>query len=217
MLNKKPALFLWIFFAGLILVGESCTSSRSYGHDYTVNRSARSKSKVRRPVKRNNRAVAAAPKKNNRVGSSAVRAELAERNQIVDFAARYKGLDYQFGGKTPESGFDCSGLIYYTFRHFNYSMPAGSAAQSKKGRRIDLRSARAGDLLFFGQSGRVNHVALVTHNNGNSLMILHATSGGGVVEEDLNASSYWKKRYLFARNYIGQAGNNTMADRSLEP
>lgn len=225
MLMRKNWTLLLLLF-GLACMTESCTSSRSYSHDYTANRSARSKSKVKRPVNKSKRTVAARPKVSTPKKStsstastrsktsnrtSAIKLELTERNRIVDFASKYKGLKYQYGGKTPESGFDCSGLIYYTFRHHDYSVPPNSAAQSKEGRRINLAETRAGDLVFFGRSGKVNHVAMVTHNNGKQLMILHSTSSGGVIEEDLNRSSYWKGRYLFAKNYLGQSGSSSLA------
>lgn len=216
---------------------QSCTSTnRSYSRDYTVNRSTRSsnynstsprtteRAKPRhRPSNsatpsnsRSNNKVANTTTKNNRSTnrtSANLREELVQRNRLVDFASQFEGKPYVYGGKTPESGFDCSGLMYYTFRHFDYSINASSRAQAQQGRKIKLTDAAPGDLLFFGQSGKVNHVAMVVHNTSKSLIILHSTSSGGVIKEDYYQSSYWQRRYLFAKSYVGVLNGGSMANR----
>jgi cell wall-associated NlpC family hydrolase len=191
-----------------LLVFESCSTSSSH-RDHTVNRGARSKTKstYHRPPSN------VAKVKSSSSTPSTARTMIMQRNQVVDFASRFKGSKYQYGGKTPESGFDCSGLIYYTFRHYNYHMQAGSVSQSKLGQKISLSNTKAGDLLFFGHGGKVNHVALVAHNSGKSLLMLHSTTNGGVIEEDFYKSDYWKRRFLFARDYLSTSSPSGHAQR----
>lgn len=223
----------WILFAfilPMLLVLESCNTSRSYSRDYTVNRSARTKARSHssarttkrvkprgqsiRPATRERTYARSEPaSKTNRSRSSSIREELTERNRIVDFAAQFEGKPYDYGGKTPESGFDCSGLMYYTYRHFDYRINASSRAQAQQGRKVSIKDTAPGDLLFFGHRGQVNHVAMVTSNTGRQLHIIHSTSSGGVITEDYYRSDYWKRRFLFAKTYIGVLDGGSMANR----
>ena len=207
--------------AMVILTGQSCQSLKS-SRDFTSNRNYKKRSSKRVakvPNRRSSKTPSRPPSeaspqdgpKENR--TSIARAELLERQRIVDFAARFKGTRYNYGGKKPETGFDCSGLVYYTFRSFNYGMVAGSANQSKLGKRIKASDANPGDLLFFGNNQRVSHVGIVSYNDNTSLKMIHSSSTRGVIEEDINASTYWKSRFLYARNVISDLPSSGKAER----
>ena len=77
-----------------------------------------------------------------------------------------------------------------------------SNTQAKEGRKISLRSAKPGDLIFFGKGRKVSHVALVTQNTKSGVFVIHSTSSRGVIEENVSNSSYWKSRLLFVRDVI---------------
>lgn len=209
-----------------IIISVNCTSNRSYTRDYTVNRSARSSSIMRQPDRghdrtrvkesytRKRRSSASRNTSARRSArSTVVSTEAAERSRLVDYASRYLGKPYRFGGKSPSTGFDCSGLIYYTYKHFDYAINNNSRAQAQQGRKIPLGQCSAGDLLFFGSKGNVNHVALVANNDGPGLMIIHSTTSAGVIMEDYYKSKYWQNRFLFARRIVGVVDSDDMANR----
>ncbi len=120
--------------------------------------------------------------------------------EIVAFAKRYKGCKYKYGGTGPKS-FDCSGFTYYVYKHFDVNLPRQSGSQEQAGQVISRREARAGDLVFFRKSktGKVFHVALIVSNDDRGLVVIHATSSRGVVIDNIDENSYWKKKYMTFR------------------
>src|SRR5262245_44572335 len=74
-------------------------------------------------------------------------------------AQKMVGVRYRYGGETPK-GFDCSGLAFYSYQRAGLTIPRDSTSQQKVATPIDLRNARAGDLLFFDTSWNRHHVAI---------------------------------------------------------
>ncbi len=128
--------------------------------------------------------------------------EMKERLAVVEYARKYKGVRYRYGGTNP-FGFDCSGFTSYVFKKIDIFLPRNTRAQAEVGEKIPLQNVAPGDLLFFGEKGQITHVAIVTANEGDRIMMIHSTNSKGVVEEDLLSSDYWMERFLFARNIIG--------------
>lgn len=75
--------------------------------------------------------------------------------RVVSYARHFIGIPYAWGGSTPGSGFDCSGLVRYVYAHFGIRLPHSSFADLGHGRRIGRRSLRPGDLVFFYGAGHV--------------------------------------------------------------
>ncbi len=123
------------------------------------------------------------------------------RFEIVDYSMQFLGLPYVWGGKKPETGFDCSGFTAYVMDRFNVKISPASRLQSKEGEPIKIRQALAGDLIFFGKNGKVSHVAMVTENGEKGLHVIHSTNRG-VVVDNIDKSSYWKPRVMFARRVL---------------
>ena len=112
--------------------------------------------------------------------------------QIVSQAKAVLGTPYRFGGTSPSEGFDCSGLIYYTYRKQGIEVPRTSQQQADYSRDIALMSAQPGDILFFRINGKkVSHAGIYAGNN----QFIHAPKGARTVSyAELN--SYWRPRLL---------------------
>ena len=70
-------------------------------------------------------------------------------------ALRAVGVPYSWGGTSPSSGFDCSGLVYWAYGRLGVRVPHSSYALYGLGRRVPRRGIRAGDILFFSGLGHV--------------------------------------------------------------
>jgi peptidoglycan DL-endopeptidase CwlO len=76
--------------------------------------------------------------------------------KVVRMAKRYRGIRYTWGGATPRTGFDCSGLVWYIYRQLGVDIPRVTYDQWHAGKRIRGReNLRPGDLLFFNKRGHV--------------------------------------------------------------
>jgi len=75
--------------------------------------------------------------------------------RVVSYARHFIGIPYSYGGSTPRTGFDCSGLVRFVYGHFGIRLPHSSWADLSHGRRISRRSLRPGDLVFFYGAGHV--------------------------------------------------------------
>ncbi|TAM97692.1 MAG: peptidoglycan endopeptidase [Rhodanobacteraceae bacterium] len=121
-------------------------------------------------------------------------------NNVLIRAIGLVGTPYRWGGNTPESGFDCSGLVDYVFRsEAGMALPRTSreiaAVDAPK---ISKRDLQAGDLLFFGRRHRVNHVAIYVGNG----RFVNAPDAGGTVRLERLDGYYWRDHYLFAKRVL---------------
>jgi len=107
------------------------------------------------------------------------------------------GVDYQNGGNSPASGFDCSGLVAHVFREaYGIKLPHNSLSQSKLGARISLAELRAGDLVFYNTLNRpYSHVGIYVGDG----RFVHAPKTGAQVRVEQVSSAYWMKRFDGAR------------------
>lgn len=132
--------------------------------------------------------------------------ESAFRNNIVAYAAKYKGSKYVPAGKKPETGFDCSGFTSYVMDHFRISLSPAAREQVKQGKNKRIEDAKPGDLIFFRRSPNepIFHVSLVKSNNKKNLYVIHSTTSRGVIEEDVLNSSYWKQYIDSVRDVVSE-------------
>lgn len=117
---------------------------------------------------------------------------------IVNDARSLIKKPYRYGGSSTK-GFDCSGLVSYVFDKHHIDLPRRAADQARYGQSVKLRDVRVGDLIFFKSGGRIQHVGIVTDTRGKYPSMVHASSSKGVIEEDIDNSTYWQKRYAFVR------------------
>lgn len=129
-------------------------------------------------------------------GSDALYAQLGR--EIADYALQFEGCKYLYGGKDPETGFDCSGLIYYVFGQFGYELHRVAADQAKDGKHIEPWALRAGDIICFKSGSYIGHVGLYIGDN----RFIHAEcSATGVVIGEL--ADYYEQRGYEARRIVG--------------
>lgn len=83
------------------------------------------------------------------------------RQEIVNYAKQFVGNRYVYGGTNPNTGVDCSGFTSYVMRNSaGVNLSHSSGAQAGQGRAVSAAEIRPGDLVFYSQGGRINHVAL---------------------------------------------------------
>lgn len=107
---------------------------------------------------------------------------------------------YKFGGKSPESGLDCSGLVTHVYSAaLGMQVEGNSASLAKRGRRIETDELKEGDLLFFNTRGAPrSHVGIYIGDN----QFIHAlNSRTGVVLGSLT-ESYYAQRFEEARTLL---------------
>jgi len=112
-------------------------------------------------------------------------------DQIINAASDNLGVGYR-GGGTTKDGFDCSGLMYSTFKKFDITLPRSSYEMAEVGTPIDLEKARKGDLIFFINRGqhRINHVGMIVEVNGDEVKFIHSSTQSGVIISSLKESYY---------------------------
>ena len=99
------------------------------------------------------------------------------------------GKPYRYGGATP-AGFDCSGLVHYSFRQSGVTVPRDTEAQRLSAQLIPRGELRRGDLIFFDQEGRKNNHVGIYLGDGT---FVHAPSSGKTVRSDRLDSTYWRR------------------------
>ena len=127
--------------------------------------------------------------------------ELRIRKDIANYCKTCLGINYKYAGK-DRNGFDCSGFTSYVLKHYNVEAAGSSRTQALQGKKIPINQTQAGDLLFFGSSGKITHVAMVVSNNPEGITVIHSTSSKGVIMQNISKSAYWTSRLLFARDVI---------------
>ncbi|EJN39044.1 cell wall-associated hydrolase, invasion-associated protein [Pseudomonas sp. GM84] len=112
------------------------------------------------------------------------------------------GTPYRWGGNTPDSGFDCSGLIGYVYRDAAaISLPRTTREMIvMRAPTVASNALQSGDLVFFATGGgsQVSHAGIYVGEG----RFVHAPSAGGTVRLDYLSNSYWSKAYLQAKRVI---------------
>lgn len=103
--------------------------------------------------------------------------------QLINTAEANLGAGYHTGGTNPDTGFDCSGLMFSTFKKFDITLPRSSNDMAKIGRKLDDSEIQKGDLIFFKTNGRsvINHVGMVTEVTGDEIKFIHSSTQKGVI------------------------------------
>lgn len=121
---------------------------------------------------------------------------LAKAEYLISKASENLGTRYRSGGTTT-AGFDCSGLMYTTFKNIDMTLPRSSHEMANYGVKIDRNRAQKGDLIFFATfgRGRVSHVGMVTEIIDDEIKFIHSSTSSGVI------ISSTKENY-YARSFV---------------
>jgi len=130
-------------------------------------------------------------RKKQRTLARATRSHLSFGVRVVDYARRFTGVRYEYGGSSPRSGFDCSGFVRFVYEHFGIDLPHSSYGQFGSGRRVSRSGLRPGDLVFFDGLG---HVGIYVGND----RFIHAPHTGTRVRIQTLAGWY-SSRFVGAR------------------
>ena len=114
-------------------------------------------------------------------------------DQAAVVALQQVGVPYRYGGTTP-NGFDCSGLVQYSYSRVGKSVPRTTKALWKNAEPVSKDQMRAGDLLFFNIAGKMSHVGMYIGDD----RFVHAPSTGKVVSVASLRSNYYRKALIRA-------------------
>lgn len=130
----------------------------------------------------------------------AARPVSGQGNEVVLYALGLIDTGYRFGGKNPEAGLDCSGMVSYIYGRAAGLAVSGSAAEiARNGRAIGREALRPGDLVFFNTSGRAySHVGIYIGDS----RFVHAPSSNGRVRIDHLTDRYYAQRFEAARSFF---------------
>lgn len=114
-------------------------------------------------------------------------------SEVLMNALSLSGIRYQYGGNTPDTGFDCSGFVRYVFKQAtSLTLPRSAIAMSQLGKPVRKNELQPGDLVFFNTlKSAFSHVGIYVGNN----RFIHSPRSGGVVRVESLDTDYWSKRF----------------------
>lgn len=141
-----------------------------------------------------------APPPGKRQWATVAPSDPAAANTVLMRALGLVGTPYRYGGNTPESGFDCSGLVNYVFRDtLDVRLPRTSRdLAAMQGPKIAPERLAPADLVFFGQGGEVSHVGIYVGEG----RFVHAPRTGGTVRLDHLDGAWWRDHYTGAKRVL---------------
>ena len=121
-----------------------------------------------------------------------------DRKTVVVKALSQLGKPYSYGGSSPNSGFDCSGLVQYSHNNAGIRVPRSTLDQKRQSKKVSRRNLEPGDLVFFKTGRKQYHVGIMVDGK----RFVHAPSSGGSVMKSSLKENYWKNRYIGAGSYL---------------
>ncbi|MDW7695160.1 C40 family peptidase [Flammeovirgaceae bacterium SG7u.111] len=132
-----------------------------------------------------------------------------KREKIVTYSQFFLGVPYKYAATDPKVGFDCSGFVYYVFKHFNVSVPRSSSVFQTFGEEVSIEDAQKADIIVFTGTDhtkqKAGHVGIVIGNEDGKLTFIHASSSkkrNGVVTNVLQEGLRYQQRFMSIRRVI---------------
>ncbi|BCO32482.1 hypothetical protein TspCOW1_25850 [Thiohalobacter sp. COW1] len=122
-----------------------------------------------------------------------------QRRQLVAHAERMLGHPYRYGGESPQLGFDCSGLVYFSHRQLGIEVPRTTRDQRRRSRAVPLQALQPGDLVFFDLSDtKTRHVGIYIGGG----RFIHAPTSGKRVSVSSLDNPYWRRHLAGAGSFL---------------
>jgi cell wall-associated NlpC family hydrolase len=119
-------------------------------------------------------------------------------HRAAGVAVKMVGKPYRMGGESPSTGFDCSGLVQFSYRQAGLVVPRSTEQQLRYSKAVSRSSLRRGDLVFFDQEGKKHsHVGIYLGDG----RFVHAPSSGKQVRIDRLDSRYWQAHLSAVRRF----------------
>jgi cell wall-associated NlpC family hydrolase len=120
-----------------------------------------------------------------------------DRDRPLIHALHTLGVQYRYGGSSPETGFDCSGLVAHVFAQaWGVAVPRTTQEQKRVGKPVRLKELEPGDLVFYNTRNRpYSHVGIYLGDG----QFLHAPRTGARVRVESVRTAYWRSRFNGAR------------------
>jgi cell wall-associated NlpC family hydrolase len=143
---------------------------------------------------------AAQPEAAATLPAAAVESVWHRAQDLAIYSLGLLGVDYKFGGTSPERGLDCSGLVRYVFQQVTgVTLPHTAQGLSRLGEKVTLAELVPGDLVFFNTRRLpFSHVGIYIGDD----RFIHAPRRGGEVEIVTLSKEYWQKHFDGARRLI---------------
>ena len=122
----------------------------------------------------------------------------ATGSRIASYAQQFVGNPYRYGGNSLTNGIDCSGFTQQIMAKFGYSISRTSSSQSGDGRAVSTSNLRAGDLVFYGDGGSIDHVALYIGGG----QVVHASNSAPYPRGGIKISNVNYRTPICARRII---------------
>ncbi len=119
-----------------------------------------------------------------------------QASDVTIYAVSLVGTPYRYAGNTPDTGFDCSGLISYVYQTRGGVVPPRTVAKLQGwGQPVSNGNVRSGDVVLFGKADLVTHAGIYVGEG----RFVHAPSTGGVVRLEYLSSRYWAAQQITFR------------------
>lgn len=129
----------------------------------------------------------------NNAGNPTSSLSAGQAQGLAVYALGLVGTPYKWGGNTPESGFDCSGLIAYVYKsQTGLKSPRTVSTLKNWGHPVERANLRTGDILLFGPSSDPTHAGIYVGED----RFVHAPSTGGTVRLNKLSTAYWRDKEL---------------------
>lgn len=140
---------------------------------------------------------------NNRSSESAKTASVSSSgssigSRIASYAQQFVGNPYRYGGNSLTGGIDCSGFTQQVMARYGYSISRTSSSQATEGTAVSTSNLRAGDLVFYGNGGSINHVALYIGGG----QVVHASNSAPYPKGGIKISNVNYRTPICARRII---------------
>ena len=120
--------------------------------------------------------------------------------QVADFAMKYVGYKYVYGGSSP-SGFDCSGFTMYVYKQFGISLPHSASGQLGYGKSVSFSQLQPGDLVMFKKAGSTTAASHVGIYIGGGKFVHASTSTVGVIVSKMS-DAYYTSGFVGGRRFF---------------